>query len=151
MSEKHVDWNRLSLIPSNPTSTDSSTKMVRWSSDEHDGPALSAVLGSLDDNKCRKILKTLHEPKSANEICDECDLASSTVYRKLELLRESELVREYTEVRRDGPNATLYERHFTNISIEIGDSGEFIISIDRPEEEAEDRLATFWSEMKKES
>lgn len=136
MGEEHVDWNRLPLIPSDTGSTDSSiksklkdktkkeTKMVRRSSDECDGPTLSAVLRSLDDGHCREILKILHDPKSANDLCSACDLSSSTVYRKLELLRDAALVREYTEVRRDGPNATLYERDFTSVSISIDDSDE---------------------------
>lgn len=161
MGEERIDWNRLSLIPSNTGSTDSSiknetnvktkTKMVRRSSNERDEPTLSAVLRSLDDGNCREMLKILHNPKSANDLCSACDLSSSTVYRKLELLRDAALVREYTEVRRDGPNATLYERDFTSVSIGIDDSDEFTIDIDRPEEDAEDRLATFWSEMKNES
>jgi DNA-binding transcriptional ArsR family regulator len=150
MSDGNINSNRLSLIPL-PTGSTVSTEMARWSSDASDEPALSAVLQSLDDSKCRAILALLSSPKSASELCDECDLPSSTVYRKLELLRESALVREYTEVRRDGPNATLYERDFTDISISIDDSDEFTIDIDRPEEDAEDRLATFWTEMKKES
>jgi DNA-binding transcriptional ArsR family regulator len=151
MSEENVNSNRLSLIPSNTGSTYSPTEMARWSSDERDEPALPAVLESLDDEKCREILTTLHGPKSATELCDECDLPSSTVYRKLELLRDAELVREYTEVRRDGPNATLYKRDFTDISIGIDATDEFTIDIDRPEEDAQDKMATFWSEMKKES
>ncbi|ELY24485.1 hypothetical protein C500_18695 [Natrialba magadii ATCC 43099] len=73
------------------------------------------------------------------------------MYRKLELLRDADLVKEYTEVRRDGPNVTLYERNFTNISVGIDEADEFTLEIDRPEESPEDRLATFWSEMKKES
>ncbi|ADQ67170.1 helix-turn-helix transcriptional regulator [Halogeometricum borinquense] len=124
--------------------------MDRWSSEEPDDPALPTVLKSLDDDKCRTILTLLDNPKSASELCEECDLPSSTVYRKLELLRESMLVREYTEVRRDGPNATLYERDFTDISISITDD-EFTMAVSRPEEDPEDRLATFWSAMKEES
>lgn len=153
MSDGNINSNRLSLIPLSTESTPS-TEMAPWSSDESDEsdePTLPAVLQSLDDSKCRSILKLLREPKSASELCDECGLSSSTVYRKLELLRESALVREYTEVRRDGPNPTLYERDFTDISISIDDADEFTIDIDRPEEDAEDRMATFWTEMKKES
>lgn len=150
MSDRNIHSNRLSLIPLSTGSTPS-TEMARWTSDTSDEPALPAVLQSLDDDKCRAILKLLDEPRSANELCEECDLSSSTVYRKLELLRESALVREYTEVRRDGPNATLYERDFTDISISIDESGGFTIDIDRPEKDAEDRMATFWTEMKKES
>lgn len=125
--------------------------MARWSADEPDGPALPAVLQSLDDDKCRTILTTLDGPTSANELRDACELSRSTVYRKLELLREAKLVREYTEVRRDGPNATLYERDFTDISIGIDDSDEFTIEVNRPTENPEEKLATFWSAMKDES
>lgn len=150
MSEQHVNWSRLSLIPSNAGATDS-TETARWSSEDSNGPELPAVLQSLDDGKCRAILTTLHEPTSATELCDACDLPRSTVYRKLELLREADLVREYTEVRRDGPNATLYERDFTAISIGIDDTDEFTITVERPDETAEERVATFWSAMKEES
>jgi DNA-binding transcriptional ArsR family regulator len=149
MSEQHVGSNRLSLIPSN--STNSSTDMARWSADEPDGPPLPTVLQSLEDRKCRVLLTQLDSPKSASELREECGLSRSTVYRKLELLRESALVREYTEVRRDGPNVTLYERDFSEIAIGIDDTGEFTIRVTRPETDAEDRLATFWSAMKEES
>nr|WP_323174646.1 hypothetical protein [Natrialba sp. PRR66] len=44
----------------------------------------------------------------------------------------------------------MYERDFTDISITIDDD-EFTVSVERPKEDAEDRMATFWSEMKKES
>ncbi|WP_248517932.1 winged helix-turn-helix domain-containing protein [Salinarchaeum laminariae] len=149
MTEDFIDPNRLSLVPrSNAAHT---TNVVQESSADEYSPPLSAVLQSLEDSKCRAILTTLREPKSAAELCDECDLPSSTAYRKLERLREAALVKEYTEVRRDGPNATLYERDFTDISISIDDADEFTVSVDRPDEDAEDRMATFWSEMKKES
>lgn len=150
MGEQHSGLNRLALISSNTNSTDLSTEMVRKLSDESDGPPLPTVLQSLDDGKCRAILTLLDSPKSANELCEECGLSSSTVYRKLELLRESALVREYTDVRRDGPNVTRYERDFTDIFITITDN-EFTMRVDRPEQDAEDTLATFWSAMKEES
>jgi DNA-binding transcriptional ArsR family regulator len=151
MTEEFVDPDRLSLIPSRSNATGTATDTVAESSEDDDGPAVSAILQSLEDDKCRAILTTLREPKSATELCAECELPSSTVYRKLQRLREAALVKEYTEVRRDGPNATLYERDFTNISITIDDADEFAVSIDRPDDSAEDRMATFWSEMKEES
>jgi predicted transcriptional regulator len=150
MTEQNVDPNRLSLIPSKNSFRNSSTEMDRWSSEELDEPGLPTVLKSLDDDKCRTILTLLAEPKSASELCEECGLSSSTVSRKLDLLRESMLVREYTEVRRDGPNVTLYERDFTDISISVTDD-EFTIEVSRPKEDPEDRMATFWSAMKEES
>ncbi|WP_256687531.1 ArsR/SmtB family transcription factor [Halococcus qingdaonensis] len=147
----HVGSNRLSLIPSNTDTTDGSTAMARLTADDPDDPSLQTVLQSLDDDHCRAILSLLDSPKSASELRDECELSSSTVYRKLELLRESGLVREYTEVRRDGPNVTLYERDFSEITIGVDDDGGFTMSVTRPETNAEDRLATFWSAMKEES
>ncbi|WP_440990756.1 DUF7342 family protein [Haloarchaeobius baliensis] len=114
-------------------------------------PPVPAVLQSLEDEKCRAILRALREPKSASDLCDECGLANSTAYRKLERLRDAGLVREYTEVRRDGPNATLYERDFTEISVRIDENDEFSLTVDRPTEEPEDRMASFWSEMRRES
>lgn len=146
----HVGSNRLSLIPSNTDSADGSAELARWTTDDADGASFPTVLRSLDDDHCRAILALLDSPQSASELCEECELSSSTVYRKLELLRESGLVREYTEVRRDGPNVTLYERDFSEITIGVDDGG-FTMAVTRPETDAEDRLATFWSAMKEES
>ncbi|UHQ98170.1 helix-turn-helix domain-containing protein (plasmid) [Natrinema zhouii] len=152
MTEEFIDPNRLSLIPSRSNTTHTATDMVQGPSTDDDDPPVSVVLQSLEDSKCRTILTALCEPKSATKLCNECELPSSTVYRKLERLRDAALVKEYTEVRRDGPNATLYERDFTDISISIDDDDdEFTVSVERPDEDAEDRMATFWSEMKKES
>lgn len=147
MSEQHGDRNRLFLVP--PNTSRLSTKMGVGPSDVQDEPPIESVLRSLDDDDCRAILKVLHDPKSVSTLLEECDLPRSTMYRKLELLREAELVREHTEIRRDGPNATLYERDFSDITIGIDDDDEFTIDIDRPERRPEDRLATFFTEMKK--
>lgn len=154
MGEEHIDWNRLSIVPSDGDvagrqhSVDHGTVA---DDEQRQEPALPDVLRSLEDAKCRTILTRLGTPKSATELCETCDMSRSTVYRKLELLREAALVREYTEVRRDGPNSTLYERDVTNISIGIDDNDEFELVVDRPKERPEDRIATFWSEMKRES
>ncbi|UPM44234.1 winged helix-turn-helix domain-containing protein [Halocatena salina] len=146
MTEKNVEWDRLSLIPSQVEMPDTSTRTT--TDDAHSD--LPTVLRSLNDEKCRTILLALDGPTSATELCESCEMASSTVYRKLERLGEAKLVREYTEIRRNGPNATLYERAFTRIAIDI-DDGTFSLSVDRPETDATDRMATFWSEMKEES
>ena len=149
MSDQNVNSNRLSLIPATLFPRHSSTAEDRPASGDTDSPALDAVLNALDDDTCRTILAALDEPKSATELSEERNVSSSTVYRKLTLLRESLLVREYTEVRRDGPNATLYERDFTDVSISVSDD-EFSLSVSRPQQDTEDRMATFWTAMKEE-
>lgn len=146
VTEKNVGWDRFSFI--RPASTADTTNARAFEPDV--GPELPSVLRSLEDEKCRKILAALEGPTAATELCEACEMASSTVYRKLKRLREADLVREYTEIRQNGPNATLYERDFTHIGITV-DDGEFSISIDRPETDATDRMATFWSEMKDET
>ncbi|WP_256549428.1 winged helix-turn-helix domain-containing protein [Natrinema caseinilyticum] len=151
MPEEYANRNRLFLIPTWSSVTQTSSETDQSDTRDAESPPVSVVLRSLEDEKCRAILTALREPKSAADLQTKCDLARSTVYRKLERLREASLVREYTEVRRDGPNATLYERDFTDISIGIDDDDEFTVSIDRRTKDAEDRMATFWSEMKKES
>ncbi|WP_128477551.1 winged helix-turn-helix domain-containing protein [Halorussus pelagicus] len=149
MAGNYIDPSRLSLVPTRSNSARTAETTAERSGDGD--PPVSTVLQSLEDDKCRELLVALDEPKSANELCEECGLASSTAYRKLDRLREAALVREYTEVRRDGPNATLYERDFTEVAVTIDDDDEFSVSIDRPGDDPEDRMATFWSEMKRES
>lgn len=149
MSDQNVNSNRLSLIPAELFARSTSAAEDSQPSEDTDGPTLDAVLNALDDDTCRVLLAALDEPKSAAELGEECNVSSSTVYRKLTVLRESLLVREYTEVRRDGPNATLYERDFTDVSISVTDD-EFSLSVSRPEHDTEDRMATFWSAMREE-
>ncbi len=149
MTEKNVEWDRFPVIPT-PRNSSETASVRATASDTDQSADLPAVLGSLEDEKCRTILSVLDGPTSATELCEACGMASSTVYRKLERLGEAKLVREYTEVRRNGPNATLYERDFTRIALDVED-GEFSVSIERPETDATDRMATFWSEMKEES
>ncbi|OIB58021.1 winged helix-turn-helix domain-containing protein [Natrialba sp. SSL1] len=156
MTKKHVSWDRLCLIPAANDKETAAFDMDHESSSADDTPdeeqpPVETVLQTLDDDTCRQILTALDEPKAATALCEECDVPSSTMYRKLDLLREAALVEEYTEVRRDGPNATLYERNFTTIAVGIDDADEFTVQVKRPAEQPEDRMATFWTEMKRES
>ncbi|ELZ00191.1 hypothetical protein C482_08963 [Natrialba chahannaoensis JCM 10990] len=156
MTKKHVSWDRLCLIPSTNDRKTAAFEMDHESPSADDIPddeqlPVESVLQTLDDETCRQILTALDKPKAATALCEECDVPSSTMYRKLELLREADLVDEYTEVRRDGPNATLYKRNFSTISVGIDDADEFTVHVERPPEQPEDRLATFWTEMKRES
>lgn len=112
---------------------------------------LPQVLEALDDDRCREILSVLSRPMAANELCEACDIPRSTVYRKIDLLSEAGLLREYTAIRDDGPDATLYERNFTDITVSVTADGEFGVTIERTEGDPEERIATFWTEMARES
>lgn len=150
MENRRADEHRLAIVSKWARLTDATEHARDVAGDELEGD-LPDVLCALADDRCRELLAALRRPASANELCDRCDVPRSTVYRKLELLSDAGLVREYTEIRDDGPDTTLYERGFEAITIGIGEEDEFTLSIDRVDDDPEARIATFWKEMKHES
>jgi DNA-binding transcriptional ArsR family regulator len=118
--------------------------------DEH-APDPQAVLDALGDEACRAIVGELTEPLTASELSERCDVPLSTTYRKLETLTDAGLLAERTEVRSDGHHTTQYARAFENVSIGVAEDGSLTLSVARPPEGAEDRLARLWSEVRKET
>lgn len=112
-----------------------------------DTPALQDVLDALDDPECRAILRETVEPMTANELIEVCDIPKSTVYRKLELLSSASLVRERDSINPGGGRVTHYERSFDDVTISMDETGEFSVSVDRPPQSADERLADIWSMM----
>ncbi|RCU48210.1 ArsR family transcriptional regulator [Haloplanus salinus] len=125
--------------------------MVRDPLSGDDPPDLQSVLDALDDPDCRTIIEHLDEPMTANEVSEECDIPMSTTYRKLDLLTEASLLAEGTEIRTDGHHATRYRVDFE--AVEIGLTAERVldISIDRPSRATDERLASLWGEVRKET
>ncbi|MFC3958574.1 winged helix-turn-helix domain-containing protein [Halovivax cerinus] len=147
MTETPTGWDRWS--PFTDSRQEDTARPMTGGPDETDRtPSLEAVLTTIEDADCRTLLASLDRPKSAAELRQECGLPRSTVYRKLDRLADAALVSEYTEIRRDGPNATLYERDVTAISIEIDDEDEFDLQIECPPADPTDRMAAFWAGMK---
>ncbi|MUV85052.1 helix-turn-helix domain-containing protein [Natronomonas sp. CBA1123] len=124
--------------------------MVRDPLSDTDDPDLETVVGTLDDEDCRNIVRQLDEPRTASELVERCDIPRSTLYRKLDRLTESTLLREGTEIRQDGSHAGRYEVDFTEVIVECDDDREFGIEIERPARRADERLAELWSEVGKE-
>lgn len=114
-------------------------------------PAFRDVVGALDDTDCRTILRRLDEPHSAAEVTAETDIPRSTVYEKLESLRDAGLVREFTEIRRDGSHTANYERSFAELCVWLDDDSEFRARIERPAQSPDDRLAALWTEVRTET
>lgn len=114
-------------------------------------PQPETVLDALDDPDCREIIRVLEEPMTASEVVESCDLPSSTAYRKLDLLTDATLLSEGTELRRDGHHATLYEVAFEEVSVELTDDRELTVTVARPAERADERLARMWQEVRKET
>ncbi|WP_251343174.1 winged helix-turn-helix domain-containing protein [Haloplanus halophilus] len=125
--------------------------MVRDPLSGDDPPDLQSVLDALDDADCRTIIQHLDEPMTATEVSEECDIPMSTTYRKLDLLTEASLLAEGTEIRPDGHHATRYEVDFDAVAIGLTEDRELDVTIDRPSRTADERLASLWGEVRKET
>ena len=114
-------------------------------------PDLETVLDALDDADCRTIIRHLDEPMTASEVAEACDIPMSTTYRKLDLLSEASLLDEGTQVRSDGHHTTQYRLAFEEVSFGLDDARDLTVSIERPTRTADERLASLWGEVRKET
>ncbi|WP_436901324.1 helix-turn-helix domain-containing protein [Halovenus halobia] len=79
---------------------------------------ISTLLGALEDADCRAILEaTSDQALSAGELCELCDLSSSTGYRKVDQLTEAGLLEE--SIRLDSAGAHTSEYHLAVSDLEI--------------------------------
>ena len=124
--------------------------MVRDPFPREELPELHVVLDALEDPDCRRIIREVTDPMTASEIAEQCDIALSTTYRKLERLTEATLLEEITEIRSDGHHTSRYRLNFDEVVIAIEDDREFELAISRPARTADERLAQLWSEVRKE-
>ncbi len=125
--------------------------MVRDPLASEDTPDLQSVLTALDDTDCRTIIRKLDEPMTATQVSETCDIPMSTTYRKLDLLSDASLLAEGTEVRPDGHHATRYEIDFDEVQIRLAEDHDLDVSINRPARTPEERLASLWDEVRKET
>lgn len=124
--------------------------MVRDATDE-DEPDLASVVRALDDPDCRAIISVLSEPMTAEEISTAADIPTSTTYRKLELLTAASLLDEGVEIRSDGQHASRYRVAFDEVTVSLTEDREFRVALSRVPESADERLATLWTEVRKET
>ncbi|RLM71579.1 ArsR family transcriptional regulator [Halorubrum sp. Atlit-8R] len=85
--------------------------------------ALDATFEALADADCRAILAAATTPKTTSELAEDCDIALSTAYRKVELLSETPLLAEGVRFDPDGDHAAEYVRDAADAAIELGDDG----------------------------
>ncbi|WP_435074448.1 helix-turn-helix domain-containing protein [Halorubrum sp. HHNYT27] len=129
--------------------------MVRNSSREEDPPSVDDVLDALADDAARRIVTALTEPKTASDLSEECDIPLSTTYRKLEKLTDASLLRESTDIRRDGQHTTRYSVSFDSVTVSLDGADDahrdLSIEFSRPERTRDERLADLWSELREET
>ncbi|MEF8937207.1 MAG: helix-turn-helix domain-containing protein, partial [Halovenus sp.] len=61
---------------------------------------VATLLGALEDDDCRAILEaTSEQALSTSELCEQCDLSTSSAYRKVDELTEVGLLEESVRLR----------------------------------------------------
>lgn len=101
---------------------------------------LDTAFGALSDPDCRRILAAVDEPMTTNEIADDCDIALSTAYRKVERLSETPLLAEGVRFDPSGDHAAEYSRGVTDATVELTDAG---VRLTVESEEPDAPVATF--------
>ena len=112
--------------------------------------SIEEILNTIGDEHARRVLAAIsRNPRSAKELADECDISLPTIYRRLELLQEHELITERTAVAEDGNHYNIYECNFDSTVISLEDE-EYKMRIYR-EENLPDRFGKLWDELGAES
>lgn len=105
------------------------------------------LLELLGQERVRQILAaTSHEPRSAKELSTECDVALSTIYRRVEDMTASDLLIERTRVEADGSHHSVYEARIDHLDVDI-DDGTIDVSV-HVREDAAQRFSRIWSDIR---
>jgi len=115
-----------------------------------DDPDVGTVLDVLDDAAAREILEALSEPMTAGEVASECDLARSSVYRKLNRLSTASLLETETKLRPDGHHTTLYRVAFDSVVVGFSDHRSLAVDVVRPAAPGA-RLESMWAEVRRQT
>lgn len=103
-----------------------------------EGDEIERIAAVLEDRTARAILtETSEEPMSATTLSERCGVSEPTIYRRLEDLRECELLVERTKPDPDrGHHRTMYSTNFERLTVELRD-GRLDLRIDRREDPAD--------------
>lgn len=102
----------------------------------------------LDDAYAREILvETREDPRSAEALSDACDASPSTVYRRIERLRERDLLEGEQRLDPGGHHYEVYSARLERVTIELTADG-FVVEIDRAEpSDPADRFTRLYEEL----
>lgn len=100
---------------------------------------IDRLLDALSDETSRRILCRLTEPTTAADLADDCDIPSSTVYRKLDVLSRAELINERIILKPGYGRCSVYERNFEHVTISV-EEGDFSVTVDRPSDDPDEGL-----------
>lgn len=105
------------------------------------------LLELLGEERVRQILTaTSREPLSAKELSEECGVAPSTIYRRVEDMVAHDLLVERTQIEADGSHHSVYEANVDHLDIDIED-GTIDIRM-HVREDAAQRFSRIWSDIR---
>lgn len=105
------------------------------------------LLELLGQERVRQILAaTSRDPRSAKELSEECDVALSTIYRRVEDMVASDLLVERTRIESDGSHHSVYEANIDHLDVDI-DDGTIDVSV-HVREDAAQRFSRIWSDIR---
>jgi predicted transcriptional regulator len=105
------------------------------------------LLDLLGEERVRQILAaTSRDPLSAKELSEECDVALSTIYRRVEDMVANDLLVEQTQIETDGSHHSVYEANVDHVDVDIED-GTIDIKMDIREDAAQ-RFSRIWSDIR---
>jgi len=111
-----------------------------------DDKPIEEILDTIGDEHARSVLAAVsEEARPAKELAEECDLSLPTVYRRLELLAEYDLVTDRTLVADDGNHYKTYESNFESTVISLEDD-EYRVRIYR-KNNLPDRFGRLWDDL----
>ena len=111
-----------------------------------DDRSIEDILDTIGDQHARRVLAAIsREPQSAKDLAEECDLSLPTVYRRIEMLEEYDLVTDETLVADDGNHYKIYESNFESTVITLEDD-EYKVRIYR-EENLPDKFSQLWDDL----
>jgi predicted transcriptional regulator len=111
-----------------------------------DDRSIEEILDTIGDQHARRVLAAIsREPKDAKELAEEGDLSLPTVYRRIEMLDEYDLITDETLVAEDGNHYKVYQSNFESTVISLEDD-EYKVRIYR-EENLPDRFSQLWDEL----
>jgi len=107
---------------------------------------IEEILDTIGDEHARRVLAAIsREPRSAKELGEECDMSLPTVYRRIEMLSEYDLVKDQTLVADDGNHYKIYESNFESTVISL-EGDEYRVRVYR-EENLPDRFSQLWDDL----
>ncbi|PSQ19227.1 transcriptional regulator [Halobacteriales archaeon QS_8_69_26] len=107
---------------------------------------IEAILDTIGDEKARDVLAAISEdPHSAKELGESLEMSLPTIYRRIELLEENDLIKSRTLVADDGNHYEVYESNFDSTVIRLEDD-EYDVRIYR-KENAPERFASLWDDL----